>query len=146
MRTIYVHIQEIPNVEILFSQTMKACADSEGGGAGGTGPPPPLKNHKNIGFPSNIDPTKLPGQHSFVGHYHISMAFRWRADVCPLLVAFRSSPCHQKKKKDACVGPPLTKLSGSAHGRTSLKGKNWPRTLKEKNWEPILSFNLSQFF
>ena len=34
----------------------------------------PLKNLKNIGFPSNIDPdplkiTKLPSQHSMVGHY-----------------------------------------------------------------------------
>ena len=39
-----------------------------------TGGPDPLKNHKNIGFPSNIDPdplkiTKLPSQHSMVGHY-----------------------------------------------------------------------------
>ena len=38
-----------------------------GGFRGGTGGPDPLKNHKNIGFPSNIDPnplkiTKLPSQ------------------------------------------------------------------------------------
>ena len=47
------------------------------GGTGGPDPPPSLKNHKNIGFPSNIDPdplklTKLPSQHSMVGHWHAS--------------------------------------------------------------------------
>ena len=57
----------------------------------------PLKNHKNIGFPSDIDLdplkiTKLPSQHSLV--------FCWRADDGPLLVAFRSSPSHQVKKKE----------------------------------------------
>ena len=43
---------------------------------GGQGVQTPLKDHKNIGFPSNIDPdplkiTKLhvPSQHSMVGHY-----------------------------------------------------------------------------
>ena len=41
---------------------------------GGQGVRTPLKYHKNIGFPSNIDPdplniTKLPGQHPLVGHY-----------------------------------------------------------------------------
>ena len=47
------------------------CADPEGGGIGGPdpSPPPPLKNHKNIGFLSNTGPdhlqiTKLPSQHS----------------------------------------------------------------------------------
>ena len=54
-------------------------------GGGGSGVRPlPLKNQKNIGFPSNIDPdslkiTKLPSQHSMIGHYR------------PILVAFRSS-------------------------------------------------------
>ena len=41
---------------------------------GGRGSGPPLKNHKNIGFPSNVDPhplksTKLPSRLSKVGHY-----------------------------------------------------------------------------
>ena len=51
---------------------------------GGRGPDPP-KNHKNIGYPSNIDPDplkviKLPSQHSMVGHYrHASKTpFQWR--------------------------------------------------------------------
>ena len=54
----------------------------------------PLKNHKNIGFPSNIDPdplkiTKLSSQHSMVCHYR-----QWRFADGPMvvhLVAFRSS-------------------------------------------------------
>ena len=53
-----------------------------GGGVGrGSGPPPPLKNHKDIGFPSNIDLdplkiTKLPSQHSMLGHH-------WHASETP---------------------------------------------------------------
>ena len=48
------------------------CADPEGG-KGGLGIPP-LKNYKNIGFLSNTGPdplkiTKLPGQHSMLGHH-----------------------------------------------------------------------------
>ena len=44
-----------------------------GGGGGGRGSGSLLKNHKTIGFPSNIDPdtlkiTKLPSQHLMVGH------------------------------------------------------------------------------
>ena len=44
------------------------------GGTGGPDPPPPLENHKNIGFLSNTgrDPlkiTKLPSQHPMLGHH-----------------------------------------------------------------------------
>ena len=46
------------------------------GSRGGTGgpDPPPMKNHKNIWFTSNIDLdplkiTKLPSQHSMLGHH-----------------------------------------------------------------------------
>ena len=40
----------------------------------GSGPPPPLKNHKNIEFLSNTGPdpqefSKLPSQHSTLGYY-----------------------------------------------------------------------------
>ena len=60
------------------------CADPEGGQAVRT----PLKNHWNIGFPSNIDPdplniTKLPSQHSMVGHYR-----QWRFADEPMVVHF----------------------------------------------------------
>ena len=47
------------------------------------------------------------------------MAFCWRADDGPLIVALRSSlPSSTKKtkrEKKVKVGPPLTKLSVSAH-------------------------------
>ena len=37
---------------------MSSCADPEGGGGGqGVQTPPPLKNHKNIGFLSNLSNT-----------------------------------------------------------------------------------------
>ena len=76
----------------------------------GSGPPPPLKNHKNIGFPSNLDLdplkiTKLPRQHSTVGHYrHASKTpFQWRFAGGPMMPIFRGisilSPSPQKKKK-----------------------------------------------
>ena len=46
------------------------------GGGGGRGSGPPLKNHKNIGFPSNFDPDplkiKLTSQHSMVGQYRFA--------------------------------------------------------------------------
>ena len=68
---------------------------SRGGGTGGSDLPPLLKNHKNIGFPNNIDMdplkiTKLPSQHSTEGHYrHTSKTpFQWWAEDGPLLVAF----------------------------------------------------------
>ena len=59
-----------------------SCADAE---AGDRGPdPPPLKNHKNIGFLRNtgLDPlkiTKLPSHHSMFGHHrHASETpFKW---------------------------------------------------------------------
>ena len=54
-------------------------------GAGGLDPPPlPLKNHKNIGLLSNTGPdplkiTKLPSQHSLLGHnrHAREMPFKW---------------------------------------------------------------------
>ena len=66
-----------------------------GGGGGGRGTGPFLKNHKNIGFPSNIDPdplkiTKLPrpafnrGSLSARQRNAIEMTFRWLAEDGPL--------------------------------------------------------------
>ena len=48
--------------------------------------PPPLKNHKNIGFFSNTDPdslkiTKLSGQHSMLGHH------RHASETPPMMMA-----------------------------------------------------------
>ena len=62
------------NYQQYFS-ILNTCVDPEGG----SGPPPPLKNHKIIGFLSNtgLDPiqfTKLPSQRSILGHHAIKMA------------------------------------------------------------------------
>ena len=43
------------------------------------------------------------------------MAFRWRADIGPLLVVFGSALPVLNYCQCCRVGPPLTKLSGSAH-------------------------------
>ena len=89
--------------------------------------PPLLKNHKNKGFLSNtgLDPlkiTKLPSKHSILGHHRQAneTSFKWRVDDGPLIVGlFGLDPLsHLKKKnkkKTVVNGPPLTKLSGSAH-------------------------------
>ena len=99
---------------------------SRGGGELTGGPDPPLKNHKNIGFPNNIDLdtlkfTKLPSLHSIVGHYrHASEApVQWRFAGGPMMAHFEwhfdplSIPSTKKTKKKNPVN--LTKLSGSAH-------------------------------
>ena len=44
------------------------------------------------------------------------MAFRWRADHVPLIVVIGSFLSQLEKNNVVEVGPPLTKLSGSAHG------------------------------
>ena len=55
-----------------------ACMCGSRGEQGVRTPPPPLGNHKNIGFLNNTDPgslklTKLPSQHSMLGdHQHAS--------------------------------------------------------------------------
>ena len=109
------------------------------GSRGGTGgpdplpppPPPPMKNHKNIGFSSNTVRYQASIQcWGIIGtpvKRHL-MAFRWRAHDGPLIVVLGSSlPSSTKKKKRknknknvVKVGPPLTKLSGSAHGQFNL--------------------------
>ena len=64
-----------------------------GSRVGGQGVRIPLKNHKNLAFPSNIDPDplkiqKLSSQHSNVGHYgHASETpFQWRFAGGPMMV------------------------------------------------------------
>ena len=57
------------------------------GGGQGVRTPPPLENYKNKGFISNTGPdplkiTKLPSQHSMLGHHRpasegVSLAGRW---------------------------------------------------------------------
>ena len=89
--------------------TCISCLDPEGGGRAG-GPDHPLKNHKNRGFPSNTgpDPLKNGSYQARIQCWAIIdtpakrhlMAFRWRADHVPLIVALGSSlPSSTKKKK-----------------------------------------------
>ena len=73
-----------------FALANSAWADPEGGGGQGSGPPPP-ENHKNIEFPSNIDPdplkiTRLRSQHSMVSHYR--HASEWRLAGGPMIAHF----------------------------------------------------------
>ena len=102
-----------------------------GGSRGGQGvrtPPPPLKNHKNIGFLSNmgLDPQKWQSYQASIQcrvtigtlakcHLNgVSLAGRWWPAY---VVVFGSS--HQKKKLQSWT--PLAKLSGSAHGLYKMR-------------------------
>ena len=57
------------------------------------GPDPLLKIHKNVGIFSNTDPdslkiTKLPSQHSMLGHHHHHASvtpFQWRFASGPMM-------------------------------------------------------------
>ena len=82
-------------------------ADPEGGTGGPD--PPPLKNHKNIGFLSNTgqDPLKnhkatVPSQNSMLGHHrHVSKTpFKWRFAGGPMMARFQFylDPLINKKK------------------------------------------------
>ena len=106
----------------------KSGADPEGGER--RSGPPTLVNYKNIGSLSNTGPdplkiTKLPIQHSMMDHHRPASEtlFKLRFAGGPLMSRKKwyldhSSPHQikeQNKKKPVKVGPPLTKLSGSAH-------------------------------
>ena len=86
------------------------------------GPPPPipLKNHKNMGLSSKtgLDPLKNHKATSIQCWAIIGSAsetpFKWR--FAGGLMMARLSPHLKRKKNVVKVGPPLTKLSGSAQG------------------------------
>ena len=83
---------------------------------------PPPENHKSVGFSSNTGPDTLKSQScqasiqcgplSARQRNAIPMAYRCKADIWPLLVIIRAS---LPIKTLIRVGPPLTKLSGSAY-------------------------------
>ena len=130
----------------------KACEDPEGGGGGGGGagvPRNPLKNHKNIEFSGspenrkatmpalNVGPSSAH-QRNAIQWGHL-MVFRWRAGDGPLIVVLGSPlPLPAKnikeKKNVVKVGPPLTKLSGSAHAKaqTSLRMRRLTRAFASR--------------
>ena len=84
-----------------------------------------MKNHKNIALSSNTGPHPLKNRSyqdtiqcwAIIGtpaKRHL-MVFRWKTDDDPLIVVLGSSLPSSTKKSNVNVGPPLTKLSGSAH-------------------------------
>ena len=82
---------------------------SRGGDRGRGHPPPPPENHKNIGLLSNTgrDPLEIATQ-----KFQASIQC-WAIIGTPAYSAICILP---PLKKNVKVGPPLTKLSGSAHG------------------------------
>ena len=68
----------------------------------------PLKNHS---YQASIQCWAIIGTPA---KRHL-MAFRWRTDDGPLIVAFVWILSPHRDKNVVKVGPPLTKLSGSAH-------------------------------
>ena len=121
--------------------------------------PHPMKHQKNIGFLSNTgsDPmklliAKLSSQHLMLGpHWHCSETlFKWRFAGVPMIVRLQwyADPLSPHQLKNVVkVGPPLTKLSGPAHGRLRLCDRNhkligWLISLKSLTFEPVHIFVL----
>ena len=89
------------------SATLKDMMDPEGGRV--SGPPPPMKNHKHIGFLSNTGPDPLQNDKATKLAFNngplltrqqnaIQMVFRWWANDGHLIVVFGSSiPLSTKK-------------------------------------------------
>ena len=88
-------------------------------------PPSPLKNHKNIEFLSNTGPDplknhKAPNQHSMLVHHRPASEtpFKWcfaGGSMMARLQWYLDPSYPHQLKKVVKVGPPLTKLSWSAH-------------------------------
>ena len=89
-------------------QTSGPCADPEGGKGVRT---PPLKNYKNIGFPSNIGPDPLKNHKATKPIFNVrpSSARKRNAIVSGIWIIFPSIKTKLKAE------PPLAKFSGSAH-------------------------------
>ena len=98
------------------SELHTSCVDPEGYRGSGPHSPPPEKNHKTIGFLGNTGPDPLKKKYKStkpafkVGPSWIAggqmMARFWFGSSLLSLINY---------KKVVIVGPPLTKLSGSAH-------------------------------
>ena len=114
------------DVSPTFTHRIIKCVCRSRGGGGDRGSGPPLENHKNIDFFSNAGPdplkiVKLPSQFKFwaiigtPGKRHLNgvslVDRRWPANSGIWIIP----PPIKLKKKVVKVGPPLTKLSGSAH-------------------------------
>ena len=87
---------------------------------GDRGSGPPMKNHKNIGSLSNSGPdplkiTKLPSQHSMLGHHKRASETPFNVSTMARLLWYLDLPTPSStQQKNVKVGPPLTKCSRSA--------------------------------
>ena len=74
---------------ICITKGRHICTDPEGGGAGGSDSPPPLENHKDIGFLSNtgLDPLKNhKANKPALDHPQArEILFKWRFTGGPLM-------------------------------------------------------------
>ena len=108
-----------------ISWFIKAMCGSRRGGGGG--PDPHLQNNKNIWFPSNTGPDTLKKSQSYQASIQcwaiigppakrhsngVSLAGQWWPTFRGIWIV---PPLINLKKNVAKVGPPLTKLYGSAH-------------------------------
>ena len=92
--------KEMPHHALQTNQRNRKDMCGSRGGGGHRGPDP-LKNHKNIGFSNNTvpDPLKNGSYQARIQCWAIIdtpakrhlMAFRWRADDDPLILALESS-------------------------------------------------------
>ena len=94
--------------------------DGSRGGIGVRYTPPPPKNHKNIGFLSNTGPDSLKNHTATKPAFNVgpSSPFHHYKNGGPLIAHLYTgiwTLIHSSTKKKIKVGPPLTKLSGSAH-------------------------------
>ena len=112
---------------------------------GGRGSGPTLKNHKNIGFPSNTGPYPPEKSQSYKASIQCRaiiglpalMAFCWRANDGRFTVVFGSSIPSSTKKKVIKFGPPLTKISGSSLGLKALPNPAFAETEIKKIYSTL---------
>ena len=107
------------------------CAGPEEGGGGAQGPDPTEKIQK-LGFLSNTGPdplkiTKLPSQHSMLGHQR-------HATETPFKLRFTDGPVMARLRGILIISPLIQekKLSGSAHdvNRVHMHSKDRAEELK----------------
>ena len=109
---------------------VKACADPEVGGGGvwqGVRTTPPPEQSQTFSGNTGSDPLKNRSYQASIQcrvtigtqpKRHL-MAIRWRTNEGPLITVLGFSlPSSTQKKNVVKVGPPLIKLSGSAHGKS----------------------------
>ena len=113
----------------LLTKSIFLMCGSRGGG-GGRGSGRPLENYKNIGFLSNTAPdhlkiTKLPIQHSMLGHHVIigPPTFKWRF----------AGRWWMSRYSGIWIIPPLIKLKKQKRERERKKNKKKPCF----SWTPL---------